>query len=76
MPSLDTDSGPSCITFVHHFGPITGDPVAADLDVLKDLTRLEDMLAFGRILNVLRICNSLVDCWAWTWPSASRRCAA
>lgn len=36
--------------------------MAADLDVLKDLTRLEDMLAFGPILNVLLICNSLVDC--------------
>lgn len=30
MPPLDTDSGASCITLVHHFGPITGDPVAAD----------------------------------------------
>ena len=75
MPPLDTDSGASCITLVHHFGPITGDPVAADLDVLKDLTRLEDMLAFGPILNVLRICNTLVDWWAWTWQNASRRCA-
>jgi len=45
---------------------MTDDPVAAKLDVLKDLTRLEDMLTFGPILNVLRICNSLVDWWAWT----------
>lgn len=30
-PPLDTDFGASCITFVHHSGPITGHPVAADL---------------------------------------------
>lgn len=76
MPSLDADSAASCITLVHHFGPITGEPVAADLDVLKDLTRLEGMLAFGPLLSVLRICNGLVDWRTWTWQSASRLCAA
>lgn len=74
MSPLDTDSGASCITLVHHFGPITGDPVAADLDVVDDLTRRENMLAFRQILNMLRICNTRVGWWAWTSQSASRRC--
>ena len=46
VPPLDTVSGASCITLVHHFAPIAGDPVTADLDVFGDLTGREDMFSF------------------------------
>lgn len=66
----------SCITLVHHFAPVTGDPVAADADMLKDLTCREDMLAFGSILTCCLFATAYLGCRTWTWQSASRRCAA